>query len=166
MRLMLLHSWFPRSIKKFSGYLTCGAARNAGSEVRWPTTLAKARARRPGRAPRPVPPTHLVRQKEADHLQPLFPAVDVVAEKKVVRLRREAPILEQSQQIAVLSVHITCGDGRRCQGATWRKPSSLLGESEPLTGPPPACTNRGIGQKITFDSRRRAGGGPPRLLRP
>lgn len=48
----------------------------------------------------------LVRQQQADGFEGLLAAVDVIAEEEVVGLRREAAILEQSQEIVVLAVDI------------------------------------------------------------
>lgn len=50
----------------------------------------------------------LVRQQQADSLQRLLATVDVVAQEQVVGLRRKATVLEQSQQVVILSVDVTC----------------------------------------------------------
>jgi hypothetical protein len=50
----------------------------------------------------------LVRKQEADCLQRLLPAIDVVAEKEVVGFGREATVLEQSEEVVVLSVDVAC----------------------------------------------------------
>ena len=50
----------------------------------------------------------LVGEEEADGLETLFPAVDVVAEEEVVGFWREPAILEQPQKVVVLSVDISC----------------------------------------------------------
>lgn len=47
-----------------------------------------------------------VREQQADCLERLLAAIDVVAEKQVVRLGRESTVLEQPQQIVVLTVDI------------------------------------------------------------
>mmetsp|Transcript_41627 Transcript_41627/g.61077 ORF Transcript_41627/g.61077 Transcript_41627/m.61077 type:complete len:264 (+) Transcript_41627:174-965(+) len=57
----------------------------------------------------------LVGQEQADGLQALAPAVDVVAEEQVVGLRREAAVLEQTQQVVVLSVDVAANLDRRFQ---------------------------------------------------
>lgn len=54
----------------------------------------------------------LVCQKEADGLERLLTTVDVVAEEKVVGLRRESAVFEQPQEIVVLAVDITADLGR------------------------------------------------------
>jgi len=48
----------------------------------------------------------LVGEQQADGLQRLLAAVDVVAQEEVVRLRRKAAVLEQTQQIVVLAVDV------------------------------------------------------------
>lgn len=48
----------------------------------------------------------LVGQEQADGLETLFTTVDVVTEKEVVGLRREATVLEKTQQVIILSVDI------------------------------------------------------------
>lgn len=49
----------------------------------------------------------LVGEEQADGLQRLFPSVHVIPQEQVVGLWREASILEQPQQVCVLSVYIT-----------------------------------------------------------
>lgn len=49
----------------------------------------------------------LVRQQQTNGFQTLFAAVDIIAQKDVIRFRWESPVFEQSQQIVVLTVHIT-----------------------------------------------------------
>ena len=49
----------------------------------------------------------LVREQEADRLERLLPAVDVVAQEQVVCIRREPTVLEQPQQVVVLAVYVT-----------------------------------------------------------
>ena len=49
----------------------------------------------------------LVAHKQENRLQALLAAIDVIAEEEVVGLRREAAILEKSQQIIVLAVNIS-----------------------------------------------------------
>lgn len=49
----------------------------------------------------------LVRQQQADGLQRLLPSVHIVAQEQVVGLWGEAAILEESQQVCVLSVDVT-----------------------------------------------------------
>ena len=61
-----------------------------------------------------VPPQHeevlrvldLVRKEEANGLEGLLPAVHVITQEEVVRLGREAAVLEQSEQVVVLAVDI------------------------------------------------------------
>ena len=48
----------------------------------------------------------LVGEQQADRLEGLFAAVDVVAEEEVVCFGWEAAVLEQSQQVVVLSVDV------------------------------------------------------------
>lgn len=57
----------------------------------------------------------LVRQQQAYRLQGLLPPVDVVAQKQVVRLGREAAVFEQPQQIGVLAVYVAADLKRRLQ---------------------------------------------------
>ena len=49
---------------------------------------------------------NLVGEQKTDSLQRLLSPVDVVSEEKVVRVRWEPTVLEQSQQVVVLTVHI------------------------------------------------------------
>lgn len=49
-----------------------------------------------------------VGQQQADRLQRLFASVHVVAQEQVVGLRGESSVLEQPQQICVLTVDVTC----------------------------------------------------------
>lgn len=49
----------------------------------------------------------LVGQEEADGLERLLSAINVVAKEEVVRLGREPAILEQAEQVIVLPVDIT-----------------------------------------------------------
>ena len=49
----------------------------------------------------------LVGQKEANRLQGLLTTIDVIAEEEVVGIWREASVLEQAQQIIVLTMNIT-----------------------------------------------------------
>lgn len=49
-----------------------------------------------------------VRQQQANGLQRLFAAIDVVAQKQIVGLGREAAVLEQTQQVIVLTVDVAC----------------------------------------------------------
>lgn len=51
---------------------------------------------------------HLERQQQADRLNGLLAAIDVIAEKQVVGGRRKASVLEQTQQVVVLAVDIAC----------------------------------------------------------
>lgn len=60
----------------------------------------------------------LVRQQQADGLQRLFPSVHVVAQEQVVCLRGEAAILEEPQQVCVLSVDVTWDGWRRGSDAS------------------------------------------------
>lgn len=48
-----------------------------------------------------------VGQQQADRLQRLFASVHVVAQEQVVGLRGESTVLEQPQQICVLTVDVT-----------------------------------------------------------
>jgi hypothetical protein len=49
----------------------------------------------------------LVGEEQADGLKRLLTSVDVITEEEVVGLRREATVLEESEEIVVLSVDIT-----------------------------------------------------------
>lgn len=49
----------------------------------------------------------LVRKQQADRLQGLFSAIDVVAEEEVVRFWWESAILEQAEKIVVLAMNVT-----------------------------------------------------------
>lgn len=48
----------------------------------------------------------LVRQQQTYRFQRLLASVDIVAQKQVVGLGREAAVLEESQQIGVLTVYV------------------------------------------------------------
>lgn len=48
----------------------------------------------------------LVGQHEADRLNGLFPSVDVVAEKQVVRIARKPCVLKQLDEVGILSVYV------------------------------------------------------------
>ena len=50
----------------------------------------------------------LVAEQQADRFDGLFSTVDVIAEEKVVGLWWEPTVLKDSQQVVVLTVHITC----------------------------------------------------------
>ena len=56
----------------------------------------------------------LVCEQQADGLERLLAAIDVVAEEEVVRFGREAAVLEQAQEIVVLSVNVAA-DLAPCQ---------------------------------------------------
>lgn len=56
---------------------------------------------------------YLVRQQQAYRLEGLLPPIDIVAQKQVVRLGREAAVLEQPQQIGVLAMYVAT-DLKRC----------------------------------------------------
>ena len=49
----------------------------------------------------------LVAKKKTDSLERLLTSVNVVAEEKIVCLRRKATVLEKSEQIVVLSMYVT-----------------------------------------------------------
>ena len=49
----------------------------------------------------------LVREEEANSLETLLATVDVIAQEEIIRLGREATVLEQTQQVVVLSVDVT-----------------------------------------------------------
>lgn len=53
----------------------------------------------------------LVCEEQADGLEGLLAAVDIVTEEKVVCFGREATVLEQAQEIVVLSMYITANLG-------------------------------------------------------
>jgi len=48
----------------------------------------------------------LVSQEQTDSLQRLLPSVHVIPQEQVVALRREAAVLEQSQEVVVLTVDV------------------------------------------------------------
>lgn len=50
----------------------------------------------------------LVGEQQADGLQRLFATIDVVAQEQIVGLGRETAVLEQAQEIVVLSVNVAC----------------------------------------------------------
>ena len=52
----------------------------------------------------------LVGEQEADRLQALLASVHIVPQEEVVGIRREAAVLEEPQQVCVLSVDITWND--------------------------------------------------------
>lgn len=73
-----------------------------------------------------VPPQHkevlrvldFVCEKKAYCLERLLATVDVISQEQVVRLWREAAVFEQSEQIVILAVYITCAKttpGGLCQ---------------------------------------------------
>jgi hypothetical protein len=49
----------------------------------------------------------LVRKQQADSLQRLLAAIDIVTEEEVVRFGWEAAVLEQTEQVVVLAMYIT-----------------------------------------------------------
>jgi hypothetical protein len=49
----------------------------------------------------------LVRKKQTDRLERLFTSVYVVAEEEIVCFWREATILEESEEVIVLTVDVT-----------------------------------------------------------
>lgn len=48
----------------------------------------------------------LVGQKKADGLERLLASVDIVAEEEIVRFGREATVLEETEEVVVLTVDI------------------------------------------------------------
>lgn len=52
----------------------------------------------------------LVGQQETDGLQRLLPSVHIVSQEQVVALRGVSSVLEESEQVVVLSVDIACGE--------------------------------------------------------
>ena len=72
----------------------------------------------------------LVRKQQANGLEALLASVDVVTQKEIVRLGREAAVLEEAQQVKVLPVEIACAAHRRAQprdsGAPSEAPSRSL----------------------------------------
>lgn len=69
----------------------------------------------------------LVGQEQADGFQRLLSTVDVVTKEEVVRLGREATVLEQTQQVIVLAVDVAAnllgreGGVSNAPDGTWRK---------------------------------------------
>lgn len=49
----------------------------------------------------------LVGEEQADSLERLLASIDIIAKEEVVRLRWEATVLEQTQQVIVLAVDVT-----------------------------------------------------------
>lgn len=49
----------------------------------------------------------LVCEQQADGLERLLATIDVIPEEEIVRLGREAAVLEETQQIVVLAVNVT-----------------------------------------------------------
>lgn len=49
----------------------------------------------------------LVCEQQANRFQRLFPTIDIVAQKQIIGLWREAAVLEQSQEIIVLAVNVS-----------------------------------------------------------
>lgn len=67
----------------------------------------------------------LVREEEADSLQRLLAAVDVVSKEQVIRLGREATILKEPQKVIVLSMDVAANLNRSqgvSQGTGLNKP--------------------------------------------
>lgn len=61
---------------------------------------------------------YLVREEQAYGLEGLLASVDVVAKEQVVSLRGEAPVLEEAQQVVVLSVDVAADLGGS-QSQSW-----------------------------------------------
>lgn len=57
----------------------------------------------------------LVGEKQTDGFEGLLAAVDVIAEEEVVGFWWEAAVLEQAQEVVVLSVNVTADLKFRCQ---------------------------------------------------
>ena len=55
----------------------------------------------------------LVCEEKAYSFEGLFTPVDVVAEEEVIGFWWEAPILEESQKVIVLTMDVTCQASRR-----------------------------------------------------
>ena len=51
---------------------------------------------------------NLVGEQKANALERLLATIHVIPEEQVVRLGGKAPVLEQSQQVVVLAVDVTC----------------------------------------------------------
>ena len=69
----------------------------------------------------------LVRQEQADRLQALLPAVNVVPEEEVVGLRGEATVLKEPKQVRVLPVDVPA----YLNGSLKLQEVGLLGENLP-----------------------------------
>ncbi len=137
-----------------------GCSRRAAARPPGPHACG-APARRAPACPGARAGPHLVREQEADCLQALLASVNVVPQEEVVRLRREAPVLEQPQQVGVLPVDIAwAGDsglsdrpGReppRCcnpPGGAVNAPQILMGAS--------SSSKLGCDMKISFAVRHR-----------
>mmetsp|Transcript_54924 Transcript_54924/g.158939 ORF Transcript_54924/g.158939 Transcript_54924/m.158939 type:complete len:202 (+) Transcript_54924:408-1013(+) len=57
----------------------------------------------------------LVSEEQGDGLQALFAAVDVVPQEDVVALRREVPVLEDPEQVVILTMDIAANLQRRLE---------------------------------------------------
>ena len=71
----------------------------------------------------------LVGQKQADCLEGLLAAIHVVAQEEIVRFRGEASILEQTEEIIVLTVDVPAYLVPRQQGRSDQKKRTLIGAS-------------------------------------
>jgi len=49
----------------------------------------------------------LVRQQQADGLERLLASVDVISKEQVVRFGRETTVLEETEEVVVLTVNVT-----------------------------------------------------------
>lgn len=49
----------------------------------------------------------LIGQEEANGLQRLLAPIDIITKEKIVSFRREAAVLEQSEEVIVLAVNIS-----------------------------------------------------------
>lgn len=67
---------------------------------------------------------YLVGEEQADSLQGLLASVNVVAKEQVVSLRGEAAVLEEAQQVVILSVDIAA-DLKQCR-QFWRIQGSAM----------------------------------------
>jgi hypothetical protein len=69
----------------------------------------------------------LVCEKQADGLQGLLTSVDVIAEEEVVRFGWETAVLEQTEQVVVLSMYITT-NLESCQLGSTTLPGAVRAE--------------------------------------
>ena len=73
----------------------------------------------------------LVRKQQADGLHALLASVDIVAQKQIVGVGREAAVLKQAEQVVVLPVDIACAPISSRVRCTMARPSQESAASPP-----------------------------------